>query len=104
MTSLEKAKPEIIDGSRRARIAKGSGTQPSEVSQLIKQFREMKKMMKKVPKNSKSNKNKKKKKGGRTSPKGSVSPVKKGLSLPGLGEDSAKESLKNLDLSDFDFS
>ena len=37
-------------------------------------------MMKKVPKNSKSNKNKKKKKGGRTSPKGSVSPVKKGLS------------------------
>ena len=64
----------------------------------------MKKMMKKVPKNSKSNKNKKKKKGGRTSPKGSVSPVKKGLSLPGLGEDSVKESLKNLDLSDFDFS
>ena len=104
MTSLEKAKPEIIDGSRRARIANGSGTQPSEVSQLIKQFREMKKMMKKVPKNSKSNKNKKKKKGGRTSPKGSISPVKKGLSLPGLGQDSVKESLKNLDLSDFDFS
>ena len=104
MTSLEKAKPEIIDGSRRARIAKGSGTQPSEVSQLIKQFREMKKMMKKVPKNSKSSKNKKKKKGGRTSPKGPNSPAKKGLSLPGLGGDSAKESLKNLDLSDFDFS
>ena len=103
MTSLERATPEIIDGSRRSRIAQGSGTQPSEVSQLVKQFREMKKMMKKAPKGPKGRKSKKQKnrqKGGRTS----NPPIKKGLSLPGLGDDQAKEKLKNLDLSDFDFS
>ena len=50
MTSLERATPEIIEGSRRSRIAQGSGTQPSEVSTLVKQIRDMKKMMKNVPK------------------------------------------------------
>ncbi len=107
MTSLERAKPEIIDGSRRARIAQGSGTQPAEISQIVKQFREMKKMMKKAPKGPKGRKSKKQKnrqKGGRTSNKGPIVPVKKGLSLPGLGEDVVKEKLKNLDLSDLDFS
>jgi signal recognition particle subunit SRP54 len=46
MTPTERAAPELIDGSRRLRIANGSGTAPSEVSQLIKQFREMQRMMK----------------------------------------------------------
>lgn len=46
MTKKERAKPEILDMSRRKRIAKGSGTQLEEVSQLIKQFINMRKMMK----------------------------------------------------------
>ena len=49
MTPAERAQPTLIDGSRRSRIANGSGTDPGEVSQLIKQFREMQKMMKRMP-------------------------------------------------------
>ncbi|UCE21826.1 MAG: signal recognition particle protein [Candidatus Aminicenantes bacterium] len=47
MTMEERENPKIINGSRRARIAKGSGRPVSEVNQLLKQFAEMKKMMKK---------------------------------------------------------
>jgi signal recognition particle subunit SRP54 len=47
MTRKEKENPKIINGSRRSRIAKGSGRPVSEVNQLLKQFYEMKKMMKK---------------------------------------------------------
>lgn len=46
MTLDERASPRIIDGSRRARIAKGSGTRVSDVNALIKQFETMKKMIK----------------------------------------------------------
>ncbi len=46
MTAKERANPDIINGSRRARIAKGSGTQVSDVNQLIKQFNQSKEMMK----------------------------------------------------------
>jgi signal recognition particle subunit SRP54 len=46
MTPEERAHPEIIDLSRRRRIALGSGTQPQEISQLVKQFRQMRDMMK----------------------------------------------------------
>jgi signal recognition particle subunit SRP54 len=46
MTKLERRKPQLIDGSRRARIANGSGTKPQDVSQLVKQFDMMRKMMK----------------------------------------------------------
>lgn len=46
MTKDERAHPEIIDGSRRNRIAKGSGTTVAEVNSLLKQFREMRKIMK----------------------------------------------------------
>ncbi len=49
MTRDERVDPNIIDGSRRLRIANGSGTQAADVSQLIKQFREMQKMMKRIP-------------------------------------------------------
>jgi signal recognition particle subunit SRP54 len=49
MTRDERVDPNIIDGSRRLRIANGSGTQTADVSQLIKQFREMQKMMKRIP-------------------------------------------------------
>lgn len=47
MTQEERENPKIIGGSRRSRIAKGSGRPVSEVNQLLKQFAEMKKMMKK---------------------------------------------------------
>ena len=48
MTPLERRSPEIINGSRRTRIAVGSGTQVADVNKLIKQFTEMQKMMKKM--------------------------------------------------------
>jgi signal recognition particle subunit SRP54 len=48
MTKEERRKPELMNGSRRARIAKGSGRPISEVNRLLEQFREMQKMMKKV--------------------------------------------------------
>ena len=46
MTPDERRKPEIINGSRRRRIARGSGTQPQDVNQLLNQFKEAKKIMK----------------------------------------------------------
>ena len=48
MTARERAYPNIIDGSRRRRIAKGSGTQVQDVNQLIKQFSQMQGMMKQL--------------------------------------------------------
>ena len=45
MTPAERSNPEILNGSRRARIAKGSGTNVQEVNKLIKQFDETRKMM-----------------------------------------------------------
>lgn len=46
MTAKERANPDIIDNSRRKRIAQGSGTQLVEVNRLIKQFKDLRKMMK----------------------------------------------------------
>ncbi len=48
MTPRERHNPDIIDGSRRRRISKGSGTQPQDVSQLINQFRQAQKVMKQL--------------------------------------------------------
>ncbi|MDI9625490.1 MAG: signal recognition particle protein [Bacteroidota bacterium] len=48
MTPEERTNPEILNGSRRARIAKGSGTDVQEVNRLIKQFDETRKMMRKM--------------------------------------------------------
>src|SRR5215208_4449720 len=48
MTLEERKKPEIMNGSRRARIAKGAGRPISEVNRLLEQFREMQKVMKKA--------------------------------------------------------
>ncbi|WP_418766028.1 signal recognition particle protein [Mailhella sp.] len=45
MTNQERRNPDIINGSRRARIAKGSGTQVQDVNTLLRQFEQMKKMM-----------------------------------------------------------
>ena len=48
MTPLERREPEILNGSRRERIARGSGTKVQEVNQLLKQFTEMNQMMRKM--------------------------------------------------------
>ena len=48
MTPYERSHPEIINGSRRQRIAKGSGTNIQEVNRLLKQFEQTRKMMKNV--------------------------------------------------------
>jgi len=48
MTLEERAKPNVINGSRRARIAQGAGVQVYDVNQLIKRFDETRKMMRKV--------------------------------------------------------
>ena len=56
MTVLEKEQPDIINASRRKRIAKGSGTSVQEVNRLLKQFDEMKKMMKQMTNMSKGKK------------------------------------------------
>ncbi len=50
MTPEERRRPEIINGSRRRRIAAGSGTRVQDVNQLLRQFTEMKKMMKRMKK------------------------------------------------------
>ena len=69
MTPEERRNPQIINGSRRLRIANGSGTTTTDVNQLLKQFKEVQKMMKgfgRVPGMGKKNK----KRGGRvTAPK-----------------------------------
>lgn len=48
MTPQERQKPEMIGGSRRKRIARGSGTTPQDVNQLLNQFRQMQKMMRQM--------------------------------------------------------
>lgn len=50
MTPIERANPDIINGSRKKRIAMGSGTQVQDINRLLKQHKQMQKMMKKVTK------------------------------------------------------
>jgi len=45
MTAKERVRPEILNGSRRRRIAKGSATTVQEVNQLLKQYDQMRRMM-----------------------------------------------------------
>jgi signal recognition particle subunit SRP54 len=93
MTPAERADVDLVDGSRRARIAKGSGSDPGEVGQLVKQFKEMQKLMKRMPGLSgtkkargKAKKGKKGSGGGRVTvaPTGPPNTPKKPFSLPGL--------------------
>ena len=74
MTRDERRRPEIINGSRRQRIASGSGRSIAEVNRLVKQFGEMQKMMKRMG----GGKGKKGKKGGL----GALSGL--GAGVPGL--------------------
>ncbi len=48
MTKKERRNPGLLNGSRRARIARGSGTQPADVNKLMKQYMQMEKMMGKL--------------------------------------------------------
>ncbi|HEX77623.1 MAG TPA: signal recognition particle protein [Dehalococcoidia bacterium] len=48
MTPRERRHPEIIDGSRRRRIARGSGTTPQDINQLLNQFRQVQKLVKQM--------------------------------------------------------
>jgi signal recognition particle subunit SRP54 len=48
MTPRERANPKILNGSRRARIARGSGTTTQQVNAVIRQFEEARKMMKQL--------------------------------------------------------
>jgi signal recognition particle subunit SRP54 len=50
MTRVERHRPDILNASRRRRIAAGSGTQVQDVNRLMKQFREAQKMMKTLKK------------------------------------------------------
>ena len=89
MTPQERATPRVVDGSRRQRIAAGSGTRPSEVSQLLRQFSEVQRMMKRMGNKgpgSGRKKSKKGRKGSRVTPPGSQQkkPGKPKLTLPGL--------------------
>jgi len=70
MTPTERVEPDAINGSRRLRIANGSGTTTSEVNALLKQFKEMQRMMGSMGLTRMMNKKKAKKgkKGGRVTP------------------------------------
>jgi len=48
MTKEERRNPDLIKGRRKERIARGSGTQVQEVTQLVNQFRQMQRMMKRM--------------------------------------------------------
>ena len=65
MTPSERQKPNIINGSRRLRVARGSGTSVQEVNRVMKQYGEMRKMLKAV---SGSGRGKGKRKRGRFTP------------------------------------
>jgi len=106
MTPAERIDPDLIDTSRRQRIAAGSGMQPSDVKSLLDQFGQMRKMMKqfagfgtkKPSAKNRQGKNQKRGKkggartnGGRVTPKGPAAIPKTPLSLPGLDPSGSSE-------------
>jgi signal recognition particle subunit SRP54 len=91
MTAQERITPDIIDNSRRDRIARGSGTSSSDVTQLVGQFKQMRQMMQQMGGNKlakrKAKKSKKGRKGGgRVTPKGAQKVAKQSFALPTLEE------------------
>ena len=79
--------PQLINGSRRTRIANGSGTTPSDVNRLVKQFAEMQKMMKRFGMAGMGKKGKKGKRGGGMPglPPGGMPDLEELMSGPGGG-------------------
>ncbi len=104
MTPAERADPKIIDASRRARIADGSGMKQQDVTALVTQFSEMKKMMAKLgvtPKaksKRKGKKNKRKRGGGRTTAKG-----KQALADPTVVLNEGLDDINDLKLPGLEF-
>ena len=103
MTPAERTDPDIIDASRRQRIAAGSGCRPADVKSLIDQFKQMRSMMKglgglaakrgspgsrgrssKQSGRAKQGSGAQRRSGGRTTPKGPMPAPKTPLTLPGL--------------------
>jgi signal recognition particle subunit SRP54 len=79
MTPEERRKPDLINGSRRMRIAQGSGTSTSEINNLLKQFKQVQTMMKGMPGLAR------KAKGGKKAKKGKVKGPKMPPGFPGRG-------------------
>ncbi len=102
MTPEERADVDLVDASRRTRIAQGSGTQPSQVSELIRQFKDVSKMMKRMGglggrRMRKARKGRKTGKGGgRVTPKGGSKRTTAPLSLPDF-DPSTMPSLEDLE-------
>lgn len=95
MTPVERFKPEIINNSRRQRIAKGSGTSTADVSRLIKEFGNARKLMGSLSKSAglkRKSKKPNRKKGGRVTPKG-------GGRLDRDGQLTPQGAVKGLDLA-----
>ena len=91
MTPAERIDPDLVDGSRRTRISRGSGTSSAEVAQLLTQFKQMRQMMQQMGKGPGRRKNKKgkkggAKKGGRVTSKGPAPVNKAAFALPSLEE------------------
>jgi len=82
MTPEERRKPELINGSRRMRIAQGSGTSTTEINNLLKQFKQVQTMMKGMGGVTRKPKGGKGKKGKGAKPKGPRMPP----GFPGLGK------------------
>ncbi|MFM7069473.1 MAG: signal recognition particle protein, partial [Actinomycetes bacterium] len=91
MTPGERVDPDLVDGSRRTRIARGSGTSSAEVGQLLAQFKQMRQMMQQMgrtPNRKKKRKGNKKagKGGGRVTAKGPAPVNKAAFTLPTMDE------------------
>jgi signal recognition particle subunit SRP54 len=83
MTPEERRKPELINGSRRMRIAQGSGTSTNEINSLLKQFKQVQTMMKGMPGMTRKMKGKQKGKGKKGKQKGPKLPSGLPGGLPG---------------------
>lgn len=96
MTKQEREHPEILNGSRKARVAAGAGVKVYQVNQLLKQFMDTKKMMRRMIDSQEaayaSRKNKRGKKGKKNKK------VKKRVSIPGMGGMSLSDMKKMQDM------
>jgi signal recognition particle subunit SRP54 len=90
MTKAERAKPELLNGSRRARIAKGAGVTVTDVNQMMKKFNEAKKMVKQATANMDA--------AGKKGKKGKKGKRRRGLGIPGMGGMSMRDMKQLQDL------
>ncbi len=83
MTKAEREHPEILNGSRKARVAAGAGVKVFQVNQLLKQFTETKKMMRSIMNAQEAQQSRKGKGKGKKGKKGKKS--KQRMGIPGMG-------------------